>query len=359
MFAGAYADRRVLLTGHTGFKGSWLSLWLMRLGAQLTGAALDPDNGPNHWDLLQLDMDDRRVDLTDASAARALVADACPEMVFHFAAQSLVRRSYADPLGTWNANVMGTANLLEACRAAGGVKAVVVVTTDKCYENREWAWGYRENDRLGGHDPYSASKAAVELVAASFRNAFFSDGRGPLVATARAGNVIGGGDWCTDRLVPDAVGAMSGGPALAIRSPRSTRPWQHVLEPLAGYLLLGQRLLQGRAEFAEAWNFGPESEGQRTVADLLQAMHGHWPALTWTQDDGPKPHEAGLLNLDCSKAREVLGWRPVTDFGEAVALTVRWYRAWLEEGHIATAAQLEDFERLAAERGAVWALERA
>ncbi|MEA1938279.1 MAG: CDP-glucose 4,6-dehydratase, partial [Pseudomonadota bacterium] len=278
---GVYDKRRVLVTGHTGFKGSWLALWLARMGANVTGLSLPPETTPNHWDLLKPDIADIRGDIRDSVAVANAVQTAGPEIVFHLAAQPLVRRSYRDPLETWATNVMGTANLLEACRKSDSVRAIVVITTDKCYENMEWIWGYRENDRLGGHDPYSASKAGVELVASSYRKSFFSGKNAPLLATARAGNVVGGGDWSEDRLIPDLVRAIWSKTPLVIRSPYATRPWQHVLEPLSGYLMLGKKLLEGDRRFADAWNFGPDDTGNQTVETVLTRLRKNWLAVTW------------------------------------------------------------------------------
>lgn len=354
-FGGQYCDRRVLLTGHTGFKGSWLALWLTRMGAKVTGLALPPATTPNHWDLLGLDMPERCLDIRDAKAVQEVVEAVEPEVVFHLAAQPLVRRSYRDPLETWSTNVMGTANLLEACRHTESVRAIVVVTSDKCYENMEWDRGYREDDRLGGHDPYSASKAAAELVAASFRNAFFHGANSPLLATARAGNVIGGGDWSEDRLIPDLVRAIENGSPLEIRSPNATRPWQHVLESLSGYLALGQRLLEGKNEFADGWNFGPDRAGNRSVADVLGALETRWPQLRWHTVNAVQPHEAGLLYLDSSKAREWLGWRPVWQLDDALDATVDWYRAYLASGKIESRGQMERFIQQAAAAKLAWA----
>lgn len=348
-FAGAYHGRRVLLTGHTGFKGSWLALWLRELGAEVTGIALPPPTTPNHWTLLDLDVRDVRLDIRDTESLRLAVAEARPDIVFHLAAQPLVRRSYRDPLGTWSTNVMGTANLLDACRHCDGVQAIVAVTTDKCYENREWPWGYREIDALGGHDPYSASKAGAELVAASYRQAYFQVPGTPLLATARAGNVIGGGDWSEDRLIPDLVRALGTGQSLEIRSPGATRPWQHVLESLSGYLALGQCLLAGRTEAAEAWNFGPETEGNRSVAEVLGRLSAHWPQMRWHLTATPQPHEATLLYLDSAKARYGLGWRPVWSIDQALAATADWYRAWLEEGRLLSREQLAAYVAAAAQ----------
>ena len=342
----AYRGRRILVTGHTGFKGSWLALWLTELGAEVSGIALAPEAQPNHWDLLRLGIGEHVIDIRDAAALRGAVSAIRPEVVFHLAAQSLVLRSYQDPLGTWGTNVQGTANLLDACRSQPGLKAIVVVTTDKCYENREWEWGYRENDRLGGHDAYSASKAGSELVAASYRRAFFGEPGAPLLATARAGNVIGGGDWSQDRLIPDLARALASGRRLEIRSPAATRPWQHVLEPLSGYLVLGERLLVGDQAAAEAWNFGPDYDGNVTVQAVLTAMRRHWPALDWIVTAKPQPHEAKLLHLDSSKARQRLGWRPLWNVEDTVARTAEWYRQFLEHKRVVSRDQLAAYIQL-------------
>jgi CDP-glucose 4,6-dehydratase len=356
LFKDIYRGRRVLITGHTGFKGSWLALWLQELGAVITGIALPPNTAPNHWDLIKLDIADRRFDIRDADNLRRIVAEGRPEIIFHLAAQPLVRRSYKDPLETWSTNVMGTANLLEACRHTDSVRAIVVVTTDKVYENKEWDRGYREIDRLGGHDPYSASKAATELVASSFRKAFFHAANAPLLATARAGNVIGGGDWSEDRLIADAVRAITSHTSLEIRSPQATRPWQHVLECLSGYLLLGQKLLEGRNEYAEAWNFGPDPDGNRTVSDVLDLFRTHWPELVWHTSTEPQSHEANLLYLDSAKAKADLGWRPVWALQEAVAATARWYQGYLKQGCIESPAQLTLYIEAARKAGLSWCL---
>lgn len=354
LFNGIYRGRRVLLSGHTGFKGSWLALWLQELDAAVTGVALAPATDPNHWNLLQLDADDRRLDIRDARGLASAMAEAQPEIVFHLAAQPLVRRSYREPLETWSTNVMGTANLLEACRQTSSVRAIVVVTTDKCYENKEWPWGYRESDRLGGHDPYSASKAGAELVAASYRNAFFNTPGSPAMATARAGNVIGGGDWSEDRLIPDLVRAVSAKRSLEIRSPKATRPWQHVLESLSGYLMLGQKLLEGQSDFAQAWNFGPEPEGNRKVAEVLGHLASSWPEVKWHMTDQAQPHEAHLLYLDSAKAHSLLQWRPVWRLDQALAATADWYRAWLQHGQVDSSKQIAAYVEAAAQAKAAW-----
>jgi CDP-glucose 4,6-dehydratase len=353
-FDGAYRGRRVLLTGHTGFKGSWLALWFTELGAEVTGLALAPPTSPNHWDLLGLDIAEHRMDIRNAPAVAQLVARAQPEIIFHLAAQSLVRKSYRDPLDTWSTNVMGTANLLDACRRVPSVRAIVVVTSDKCYENHEQERGYQEPDRLGGHDPYSASKAATELVAASFRKAYFATPETPLLATARAGNVVGGGDWSEDRLIPDLVRAAAQGRSLEIRSPDAIRPWQHVLESLTGYLLLGQKLLAGDRDGEGAWNFGSGSDDKRTVADVLTQMRTFWPGLTWQLSSGPQPHETRLLHLDSSKARAKLGWEPVWSLETTLRATAEWYQGFLATRHAESRSQLRQYVADARAAGCEW-----
>ncbi|NYT46288.1 CDP-glucose 4,6-dehydratase [Alcaligenaceae bacterium] len=354
-FGDAYSGCRVLLTGHTGFKGSWLALWLQTLGAHVTGLGLAPNSTPSHWSLLRLELNDQRGDIRDAACVATIVKAAKPDIVFHLAAQPLVRCSYDDPLETWSTNVMGTANVLEACRHQPGVRAIVAVTTDKCYENREWAWGYREIDRLGGHDPYSASKAGAELVVASYRSAFFNRAGAPLLASARAGNVIGGGDWSQDRLIPDLVRAISSQSTLEIRSPTATRPWQHVLESLSGYLCLGQKLLEGCKEFGGAWNFGPDAEGNRSVVDVLTRLQASWPALSWRVTEQVQPHEAGLLHLDSTKARLQLDWKPVWSLDEGLAATAQWYKTRDETQAIISREQLEAYMDSARQADLEWA----
>ncbi|RSZ57764.1 CDP-glucose 4,6-dehydratase [Massilia atriviolacea] len=328
--ARAFHGRRVFVTGHTGFKGAWLCLFLARLGARVTGYALAPSGTPSMFELARVGETLERhhlADVRDQAALTAAMAGAAPELVLHLAAQALVRHSYADPVATWSTNVMGTVHLLEAVRACPDVRAALVVTTDKCYENQDWPWGYRENDRLGGHDPYSASKAGAELVAHSYRSSFFAGG-GPLIASARAGNVIGGGDWSADRLIPDAVRAMQQGGALPVRSPNATRPWQHVLEPLHGYLLLAARLLEGDATCAGPWNFGPDAADNLPVATLLNGLQAHWPQLAWRHDGAQHAaKEAALLYLDSSKARQQLGWQVRWPLPIGIERTAAWYAA--------------------------------
>jgi CDP-glucose 4,6-dehydratase len=340
LFSDLYRGKRVLLTGHTGFKGSWLALWLKMLGAEVTGLSLEPDSAPNHWDLLQLDMQNYFLDIRDKSAIDEAIKSIQPEIVFHLAAQSLVRRSYNDPVLTWETNVMGTANLLEACREAPALKAIVIITSDKCYKNHEGLRGYCEIDSLGGHDPYSASKAGAELVAASFRRSFYSERNTPLLATARAGNVIGGGDWSEDRLIPDLVRAIEKKETLEIRSPLAIRPWQHVLESLSGYLMLGKKLLEGQNEYASAWNFGPEQNANLTVSQVLTGLSEIWTDISWGVTKTSQPHEAGLLFLDSSKANNILEWKPILDFKQTLKMTADWYKEYQKTGNAISSQQL-------------------
>ncbi|MBU0484987.1 MAG: CDP-glucose 4,6-dehydratase [Proteobacteria bacterium] len=355
LFGDIYRGQRVLVTGHTGFKGSWLALWLNQLGARVAGISLDPDTSPNHFDLLGLNIDDYRLDIRLGDEVGNLVERIRPDMVFHLAAQPLVRRSYLDPLGNWSTNVMGTANVLEACRKVESVRSIVVITTDKVYANQEWSRGYREDDRLGGYDPYSASKAACEILIDSYRKSFFAgSSSAPLMASARAGNVVGGGDWSEDRLIPDLIRSVGANKPLFVRSPQATRPWQHVLECLAGYLLLGQRLSVTRHEYAEAWNFGPGVEDNRTVLEVLTLMQAHWPQLIWEQDNAPQPHEATLLYLDCAKAKDRLNWKPVWTLEKALKATTDWYRQFQEQGAVMSGKQLSEYVADACTSEASW-----
>lgn len=329
-----WQDRSVMITGHTGFKGSWLSLWLQRLGARVTGIALDPPTSPSLFDLAGVGegMESVRVDIREPGAVMAAMDRARPEVVIHMAAQALVQHSYAEPVETYGTNVMGTVHLLEAVRRTGGVRAVVVVTSDKCYENHDWAWGYRESDPLGGYDPYSNSKACAELVAGAYRDSFFNpaahERHGTAVATARAGNVVGGGDWAANRLVPDLVSGFLRRQPVSIRNPGSVRPWQHVLEPLSGYLLLAQRLCERGPDFSGSWNFGPFEGDARPVGWVADRLARHWgEGASWTRDSAGHPHEAQQLRLDWSKARTQLGWAPRWELDETLRRCVSWYRA--------------------------------
>jgi CDP-glucose 4,6-dehydratase len=331
----SWRGRRVFLTGHTGFKGGWLALWLTKLGAQVRGYALAPSTEPSLFYAGEIGkvVDDVRGDILDRPRLEASIAEFAPEVVFHLAAQPLVRQSYSDPLGTYATNVMGTANVLEAIRKTPSVRAVVSVTTDKCYENREWAWPYREIDPLGGYDPYSSSKACAEIVCAAYRSSFFPvhalDQHHVALATARAGNVIGGGDWSADRLIPDLIHGFRTGRPVLIRRPAAIRPWQHVLESLQGYLLLAEGLLEAKPQFATAFNFGPSDDDAWTVESVATKLAEVWgEGSTWTRSSDPGVHEAGFLRLDSSKARAELQWRPRLRIEAALEWTVGWYRAW-------------------------------
>jgi CDP-glucose 4,6-dehydratase len=336
-----YAGRRVLVTGHTGFKGRWLVLWLARLRAEVTGFALPADER-SHWIQLGLDVPTVIGDVRDCGAVRDVVRESRPDIVFHLAAQPLVRFSYNQPLETWSVNVVGTLAVLDACRLQG-VRAVVVVTSDKCYDLGAAHGPYRENDRLGGHDPYSASKAAAELVVSSYRRSFFDGPDAPAVASVRAGNAIGGGDWALDRIVPDVARAVLRRHPVEVRLPRATRPWQHVLDPLRGYLMVGERLLLGDRDAASAWNFGPSSDESHTVLELLECLREFWPGVEVRCSEAPHVHEAARLALDSRKAYRELAWRPVWPFREAVAMTATWYRRFIEERQVASSEQLEAY----------------
>lgn len=332
-----WRGRRVFLTGHTGFKGSWLSIWLQRLGAEVTGFSLAPATDPNLFQMAKVAGGMHSVigDIRSAERLKDVLLEAAPEVVIHMAAQPLVRPSYDDPVETFSTNVMGTVHLLDAVRQSQSVRAVLNVTTDKCYENNEWEWGYREADRLGGYDPYSNSKACSELVTASFRSSFFNpeshDVHGVAVATARAGNVVGGGDYSKDRLIPDLLAAFRDGEAALIRSPNAVRPWQHVLEPLRGYLMLAERLHNAGPNWGEAWNFGPEGGQERSVMWVAQELACRWGAgAQWEIEAGALLHEARLLKLDISKARARLGWQPKLSASETLDLVVAWERGRLD-----------------------------
>lgn len=350
-FGDYYRGRRVLVTGHTGFKGAWLAEWLLGLGAEVTGLALPPPTHPALFEQLELA---RRLahyegDVGELATVRRAVAAAAPDIIFHLAAQPLVRRSYIEPVETYRVNVMGTVNVLEAVRLYGGPCIVVCITTDKAYENREWLHGYREEDPLGGHDPYSSSKGAAELVISAYRRSYFSGVDSPVrVVSARAGNVIGGGDWAEDRIVPDCIRSLLSGQKVMVRNPRSTRPWQHVLEPLSGYLTLGAQLAgatkdatgQRLSKLHGAFNFGPALGSNRPVADLVTEILGHWPGSWEDRHEAGAPHEAALLNLATDKAYHLLRWQPVWDFPTTIRHTVEWYRTYF-----ADAAQTADVTR--------------
>lgn len=324
--------RRVFLTGHTGFKGGWLSLWLTSMGAKVIGYSLAPNTTANFFEVAKVEGDLERshiADIRDLAKLQKAIAESTPEIVIHMAAQPLVRYSYANPVETYATNVMGTVHVLESIRNLDCVRAAVIVTTDKCYENKEWVWGYRENESMGGHDPYSNSKGCAELVTSAYRQSYFSpekyDQHRVAVASARAGNVIGGGDWSEDRLIPDAIKAFEARESLMIRNPLATRPWQHVLEPLSGYLVLAQALYQEGAKFDGGWNFGPRDEDARSVQEVVNLLIKNWGSIaSWTQDQSEQPHEAHSLKLDCSKARQYLNWTPKWTLERAVEKITEW-----------------------------------
>jgi CDP-glucose 4,6-dehydratase len=349
-----WRGRRVLLTGHTGFKGSWLSLWLQQQGAEVSGIALEAPTAVNLYQDAGVADGMRSVtgDIRDLELLRGVYREHRPEIIFHLAAQSLVRTSYQDPLLTYTTNVIGTANVLEAARGADGLRALVVVTTDKCYENREWEWPYREIDRLGGHDPYSNSKACAELVVSSYRNSFFSPAEysrhGVAIASVRAGNVLGGGDWAEDRLVPDILRAFTGGRPVLLRNPGAVRPWQHVLEPLRGYLAVAAALCEDGVAAGEAWNFGPLASDAQTVGWIAGQLAGLWGnGARWEREESIQPHEANMLKLDWSKAEARLQWRPALRLREALAMTAAWYQAKLAGRDMRefTLAQIRSYEQ--------------
>lgn len=326
-----WSNKKVLITGHTGFKGSWLSLWLQRLGANLVGFSLPPPTPLNLFTLAKVadGMQSIIGDLRDFNRVLEVVGQSKPDIIIHMAAQPLVRYSYQAPIETYATNVMGTVHLLEAARQTNSVKTIVNVTTDKCYENKEWERGYTENDPLGGHDPYSNSKACAELVTHAFRNSYFSNHSPIALASVRAGNVIGGGDWARDRLIPDILHACLNKEAVILRNPNSTRPWQHVLEPLSGYLLLAEKLYTSPDQYAEGWNFGPNEEDVKPVHWITDFIFKHWQhPYSWQQDKNPQPHEARYLKLDCTKAKNKLNWHPRWNLERGLTETVNWYKAY-------------------------------
>lgn len=363
MFGNLYKGKKVLVTGHTGFKGSWLSHWLLMLGADLTGFSIDIPSNPSNFEVLKLDkrLHHATGDVRDFEALTAVIQKTEPEIVFHLAAQSLVRKSYDKPKLTFDTNLGGTVNILEAIRVCPSVQAVLLITSDKCYENQEWPYGYRETDALGGRDPYSTSKACAELAFNAYFRSFFSGKTGPLLATVRAGNVIGGGDWSVDRIVPDCIRSWVQNEPVRVRNPESTRPWQHVLEPLSGYLWLGARLLQKTSRLSgEAFNFGPQPDVIYSVKDLIERMQKEWGQGEWVplMDSTEHKPEASLLKLNCDKSLSFLNWIATLSYPETIQMTVEWYRKfYLEKGDMIkqTTEQILAYQKMASEGGLSWA----
>jgi len=356
LFGGIYKDKVCLITGHTGFKGSWLAFWLTKMGAKVIGYSLEPYSKPNHFELLDAPYKSIIGDIRDLKNLKETFNTYKPDIVFHLAAQALVRYSYDNPIETYQTNVLGTLNVFESARNCGSVKALVNVTSDKCYENKEWIWGYRENDPMGGFDPYSSSKGCSEILTASYRRSYFNNGK-TLLASARAGNVIGGGDWATDRLIPDIINAAVKNDKVIIRNPFETRPWQHVLEPLSGYLTLGWRLLEGRNELAEGWNFGPESRSNISVKEVVMEVKKYWKIIKFSMNTNLADlHEANLLMLDCSKANKILKWNPVWDIDITFEKTISWYKAFYEKATLNTDADLKNYIDSAKTQKLVWTI---
>lgn len=327
-----WQGKRVFITGHTGFKGSWLSLWLNELGAVVKGYALKPPTSPSLFEVAKVYqlIESEIGDIRNLQQLSESIVNFSPDILIHMAAQPLVRLSYKEPIETYDVNVLGTAKVFEAARHCQSLKAIISVTTDKCYENKEWIWGYREDEAMGGYDPYSSSKGCAELVTSAYRRSFMQS-KGIGLASARAGNVIGGGDWAEDRLIPDILRAFERGEPVIVRNPKSIRPWQHVLEPLSGYLVLAQQLYKSPEKYAEGWNFGPKDDDAKPVDWILNKMTTLWPESTWELDDGNHPHEAGYLKLDISKANALLNWHPTWRLEQALDRIVRWHKAWLNQ----------------------------
>ncbi len=348
LFAGIYKNKTVLVTGHTGFKGSWLVYWLKQMGANVIGYSLEAPTNPNHIELLNLDITSIIGDIRDLEKLNIIFEKYKPDIVFHLAAQPLVRLSYENPIETYETNVIGTLIVFEACKKAN-VKAIVNITSDKAYENREWIWGYRENDPMGGYDPYSSSKGCADILANSYRNSYFNlndykKTHNTLLASCRAGNVIGGGDWAQDRLMTDVILSVSQDKKVSIRNPYATRPWQHVLEPLSGYLNIGQKLLEEKVKFADAWNFGPSDERSVSVEEVVKNVKKYWDKIDYYINRDPNQlHEANLLKLDCSKAHIILKWKDVWDSNTTFLKTVNWYKSYYEEEIILTSQDLENY----------------
>lgn len=362
LFGGVYKNKKVLLTGHTGFKGSWLALWLQQMGAIVYGYSLDNEDEVNHFSLLNLDIEEKIGDIRNEEVLQQYFNDIQPDIVFHLAAQALVRKSYDDPVETFSTNVMGTLNIFEASRKTPSVKAIINVTTDKCYENKEWEWGYRENEAMGGYDPYSASKGCSELLTSSYRNSYFNNNdygkkHNVLLASGRAGNVIGGGDWAVDRLIPDIIKAAAIKKTVLIRNPLATRPWQHVLEPLSGYLTLGYKLLQKEISVADGWNFGPDIHSNIQVGDIVKLSNEYWNAIQIEiSKNSNEHHEANLLMLDCTKANKTLKWKAVWGIDKTIDKTISWYKSYYENNKLLSLEDLTEYISDAQSANILWAI---
>ncbi len=360
MFNNIYRGKKVFITGHAGFKGSWLALWLTKLGAEVKGYSLYPWTGPSHWNLINLGIESVNWDIADSERLEGEMIEFQPDIVFHLTAQAIVLKAYEDPIATYETNVLGTLRLFEACRKTASVRAVVNITSDKCYDNKEWPYRYRETDVVGGFDPYSSSKGCSELLTASYRKSYWNTEdygvkHNVLLASCRAGNVIGGGDWARDRLIPNTVRAVQGNKSVFVRDTQATRPWMHVLDALSGYLLVGEKLLEENVDCGKPWNFGPADENSVSVMDALKIMQRYWADIKIEVDRQPRPHEARLLNLDCSQAILELGWRPIWRTDKVFEMTAMWYKAFLEGGTAISSSQIDYYMRDARNNGLIWA----
>lgn len=359
IFNNIYKGKKILLTGHSGFKGSWMYFWLKELGADVLGYSLLPQYDPSHIKILYPDIEIKNQDILNINELSDTIQQFKPNLIFHFAAQSLVRQSYKEPVDTFNVNIIGTVNILEVAKRNDFIEGVVIITSDKCYENKDWIWGYRENDSMGGYDPYSASKGCAELVTSSYRNSFFNKNdyklkHNTLIASVRAGNVIGGGDWAEDRLIPDLIRSVENNNSAIIRNQNATRPWQHVLEPLSGYLLIGQKLFDKNVSCADAWNFGPDSESDIKVKDVIPMSKNIWDKISYKIEENKTIHEANLLKLDCSKSNIKLGWKSVWEFKKTIENTIEWYKNFYEKNVISTKEHLDEYIENAIEKQIIW-----